>query len=158
MTRGPKPSPTVLKLLKGNPGKRPLNRAEPKPKPVRRPRAPIDLDADGKKEWRRIVGELDTLGMLSTLDLPVLAAYCVAFSRFKAANDALMAVANKDATFKGLLIKTRHGNWIQNPLVGVARRAADDMSRLAAEFGMTPSSRTRVQAVKHNKPNEFDDF
>ena len=158
MTRGPKPSPTMLKLLRGNPGKRPINKAEPKPKPVRRPKPPIDLDPNARKEWRRVVGELDKLGMLSKLDLPVLAAYCVAFARFMAANDSLRAVAEKDPILKGMLIKTKQGNWIQNPLVGVARRATADMVQFATEFGMTPSSRTRVQAIRGSVPNEWDDF
>ena len=155
MTRGPKPKPSALKLIQGNPGKRKINKSEPQPKPVRRPRPPIDLDEDAKKEWGRVVRELEALGLLSKLDLPVLSAYCVAYSRFKSANDALNAVADKDKAFRGLLIKTKQGNWIQNPLVGVARRAADDMTRLAAEFGMTPSSRTRLQV---NAPKEVDEW
>ena len=32
--RGRKPSPTHLKLVKGNPGKRPLNVSEPEPEAV----------------------------------------------------------------------------------------------------------------------------
>ena len=155
MNRGPKPKPSALKLIQGNPGKRPINKCEPKPKPVRRPRPPTDLDDHAQKEWRRVVRELEALGLLSRLDLPVLSAYCIAYSRFKSANNALNAVADKDKTFRGLLIKTKQGNWIQNPLVGVARRAADDMTRLAAEFGMTPSSRTRLEV---RAPNEFDEW
>jgi hypothetical protein len=34
--RGRKPKPTYLKLLNGNPGKRPLNEQEPKPQPALR--------------------------------------------------------------------------------------------------------------------------
>ncbi|MBS8225950.1 hypothetical protein DYI42_06845 [Vannielia litorea] len=118
MTRGPKPKPSALKLIQGNPGKRRVNMSEPKPKPVRRPKPPIDLDEAGQKEWQRVVRELDALGLVSKLDVAVLAAYCVAFSRFKAANEALMAIANKDTSFHGLLIKTRQGNWIQTPWSG----------------------------------------
>ena len=158
MTRGPKPSPTVLKLLKGNPGKRPINKDEPTPTPVRKPKPPIELDPSARKEWRRVVGELDKLGMVSKLDVSVLAAYCVSFSRFKAANEALKVVSEKDPAFHGMLIKTKQGNWIQNPLVGVARRAAADMAQFASEFGMTPSSRTRVRAVSQSSENEWDEL
>lgn len=158
MTRGPKPKPSALKLIQGNPGKRRINKNEPKPKAVRRPRPPIELDDYAKKEWRRVVLELETLGILSKLDLPVLTAYCIAYSRFRFANEALKAVADKDKTLHGLLIKTKQGNWIQNPLVGVARRAANDMTRLALEFGMTPSSRTRLEVREPNEFNEFAEF
>jgi P27 family predicted phage terminase small subunit len=67
-------------------------------------------------------------------------------------------VAKKDPNFQGLLIRTKQGNWIQHPLVGMARRAAADMALFAAEFGMTPSSRTRVQVTAGKTPNEFDVF
>jgi len=158
MTRGPKPKPSVLKLIQGNPGKRQINKSEPKPKAARRPTPPIDLDDCARKEWRRVVRELEAVGLLSKLDLPTLCAYCVAYSRFKSANDALKSVADKDKVFRGLLIKTKQGNWIQNPLVGVARRAADDMVRLAAEFGMTPSARARLQVRTPQDVDEWADF
>ena len=157
MKRGPRPTPTVLKLIRGNPGKRPINKAEPKPKPVRRPRPPIELNADALKEWHRVAGELQKLGILTKLDLAALAAHCVAFSRFKSANEALRVMAAKDPVFEGMLIKTKQGNWIQNPLLGIARRAAADMVQFAVEFGMTPSSRSRVKVSPRNKHNKWTD-
>lgn len=47
-----------------------------------------------------------------------------------------------------LVVWTGNGNLIQNPLVGIARRAAADMLRFAAEFGMTPSARSRIDTEK----------
>ena len=55
-------------------------------------------------------------------------------------------MAEKDQLTGGLMIKTSNGNAIQNPLVGTANKAAADMMRYAAEFGMTPSARTRITA------------
>jgi P27 family predicted phage terminase small subunit len=49
------------------------------------------------------------------------------------------------------VITTDKGNKIQNPLVGIARRAQADMVRYASEFGMTPSARSRVHADKQAK-------
>jgi hypothetical protein len=43
--RGRKPTPTTLKLMAGNPGKRPLNRHEPKPV-TSIPHLPSAFDAD----------------------------------------------------------------------------------------------------------------
>jgi hypothetical protein len=48
--RGPRPEPSSLKLLKGNPGKRPLNEREPKP-PAGAPEAPAHLDEEARREW-----------------------------------------------------------------------------------------------------------
>jgi len=41
----------------------------------------------------------------------------------------------------GLPIKTGNANTIQHPLAGTSNKAASDMVRYAAEFGMTPSAR-----------------
>lgn len=55
-------------------------------------------------------------------------------------------MGRRDQLTGGLMIKTTGGNAIRNPLVGTANKAAADMVRYAAEFGMTPSARTRIQA------------
>ena len=46
-----RPKPTNLKLIEGNPGKRPLPGNEPKPKP-KAPSMPSDLDYQAKKTWK----------------------------------------------------------------------------------------------------------
>ena len=43
-------------------------------------------------------------------------------------------------------MKTSKGNFIQNPLIGIANRALDLMHKYLTEFGLTPSSRTRIVA------------
>ena len=50
--QGRKPQPTALKVLKGNPGRRPLNEDEPKPE-VLLPRPPAHLSPVARREWRR---------------------------------------------------------------------------------------------------------
>ena len=79
--RGPKKEPTVLKLIKGNPGKRPINKREPKPEPGL-PKCPAHLNDLAKLEWRRVAKELDSVGLLTKLDRAVLAAYCKAWGRW----------------------------------------------------------------------------
>ena len=79
--RGRKPRPTVLKLMEGNPGKRPLNDREPTP-PVEMPECPEFLDARARAEWDRTVPVLAKMGLLTAADRSALAAYCVAYSRW----------------------------------------------------------------------------
>jgi P27 family predicted phage terminase small subunit len=158
MPAGRKPKPTALRLIQGNPGKRAISKDEPKPVAIAKPRAPVALGVDAKKEWTRVTKQLADLGMVTAIDTSALAAYCIAFERFKNANAALEDVKKKDPIFKGLMVKTKQGNWIQNPLVGVARRAADDMIRYGSEFGMTPSSRSRLSIAPTEGKGEFDDF
>lgn len=144
-TRGRKPTPTSLKLVKGNPGRRPLNEKEAQVR-LSQPSPPPFLSDDAKVEWGRVVGTLYNAGLMTELDRAVLAAYCQAYGRWAQAERALAAMAEKDPINYALMIKTKSGNAIQNPLVGSANKAQADMVRYAAEFGMTPAARSRVQA------------
>jgi phage terminase small subunit len=73
--RGRKPTPTRLKVLTGNPGKRPLNAAEHHPEPAV-PDCPPELGPVARREWDRLVSELAPLRLLTHLDRAALAAYC----------------------------------------------------------------------------------
>jgi len=144
--RGRRPTPTRLKLLKGTARKHRLNEAEPKPV-ITSPSAPYHLSDAALEEWDRVVAEMAGLGILSNLDRGALAAYCQAYGRWVAAETALARVAESDRLTAGIVIRTKAGNAVQNPLVGAANKAMADMVRYAAEFGMTPSARTRVAAA-----------
>lgn len=61
-TRGRKPTPTAIKELEGNPGKRKLNENEPKPE-RKAPACPKWLDKDARKEWHRLAKKMEALGI-----------------------------------------------------------------------------------------------
>ncbi len=149
--RGPKPAPAHLKLLRGNPGKRPINRREPKP-PSRIPTCPDHLTAAARKEWKRITVQLDAAGLLTELDRTGLAAYCVAYARWCDAEKKL-------ATF-GVVIKSPN-NWpIQSPYLAIANKAMAQLQGSLAEFGLSPSARTRLEVEKpdHGAGDPADDL
>lgn len=152
--RGPKTRPTKLKLLTGTARSHRLNPNEPRPR-LARPDVPEHLTAAARDEWNRIVDELVGLGILTHLDRGALAAYCQAYGRWSAAETALARMAERDAVSDGLIVRTKSGNLIQNPLVGAANKAMADMVRYAAEFGLTPSARTRVSGLNDAGPNPF---
>ena len=137
MRRGPKPVPTKLKLARGS--RQPINLNEPKPT-VSKPRCPSHLSVAAKAEWRRISPRLVREGLLTHLDERALALYCEAYS--------LWVEAKQKVADTGLVVTTEKGNVIQNPYLGIANKAAKQMLEILVEFGMTPSSRTRVTAVK----------
>lgn len=157
--RGPKTKPTQMKLVTGTARPHRLNQAEPQPDPAQ-PDAPSHLTAPAHEEWNRIVTELDALGILTRLDRGALAAYCQAYGRWSAAETALARMAAKDALTDGLIVRTKAGNLIQNPLVGAANKAMGDMVRYAAEFGLTPSARTRVAGLSSEShvPSIYDEW
>ena len=61
--RGRKPKPTALKLIDGNPGKRPINAHEPTATGGGKPTCPSHLSPTAKSEWKRISGTLHELGI-----------------------------------------------------------------------------------------------
>jgi phage terminase small subunit len=65
--RGRRPKPTRLKLLTGNPGKRPFNDTEPRPEPVV-PECPPELSELARREWDRLAPELAKLRIVTNLD------------------------------------------------------------------------------------------
>jgi P27 family predicted phage terminase small subunit len=145
---GRKPKPTHLRVIQGNAGHRPLNRNEPKPK-FEIPEPPAHLDDEARAEWARQGERLRDLGCLSKIDSGPFAAYCVAYSRWVKAELAI----DKSG---GLLIQTKAGNIIQNPLVGIANKSMADMVRIASEFGMTPSSRSRIDTEAAGRAQQKD--
>lgn len=72
---GRKATPTALKIIRGNPGKRPINGREPKP-PVAGLICPEHMSDIAAGEWARIVPVLIDLGLATTADRSVLIAYC----------------------------------------------------------------------------------
>ncbi|WP_324754047.1 phage terminase small subunit P27 family [Roseovarius sp. Pro17] len=155
--RGPKTKPTNLKILTGTARAHRLNPNEPKPE-IAQPEPPEHLTDAAREEWDRVAVELVTLGILTHLDRGALAAYCQAYGRWSAAETALARMAERDAVTEGLIVKTKSGNLIQNPLVGAANKAMADMVRYAAEFGLTPSARTRVAGISEAGPDAFSKF
>ena len=149
MKPGAKPKPSKLKMIHGS--REPINEREPR-FDATQPEAPDFLCKDGAAEWERICEMLHRAGVMTAVDRGALAAYCQAYGRWAQAERALAVVAERDGVGAGLVIKTKGGNMIQNPLVGVANRALELMLKAAVEFGMTPSSRTRV--VAGGDPNE----
>lgn len=145
--QGRKPKPTALKLLAGNPGKRAVNHAEPKPRVVM-PKPPEHLSDDEKEKWKSVVRELHPLGLVTSIDKDHLAMYCTIYVRW--------VKAEKMVRDKGEIIKTAAGNIIQNPYLSIANRALDQLNKLGAEFGMTPSSRSRVKVEALDPTNELE--
>jgi P27 family predicted phage terminase small subunit len=142
--RGPPPQPTALKLLRGNPGKRALNKREPKPS-IELPHCPDYLDEGARREWDRLAPILVRMKVLTEADYIALASLCQAYST--------MAKAQTQLNKTGILFKTPSGYIQQSPLIGIVNNCTHKIVTLCREFGLTPSSRTRVySAVEDEGP------
>jgi P27 family predicted phage terminase small subunit len=146
--RGPKPRPTALKIVAGVRADR-INGSEPVAVPGR-PECPEHLDATARTEWERIVPMLEESGVLSRVDGSAVALYCAAYSRWVTAKEKIEE--------NGLVEVAGHGSLKVSPYVQIAQSAERDMLRLLAEFGGTPSSRSRVNAATPKPSDPFEAF
>ncbi|MFZ5762849.1 MAG: phage terminase small subunit P27 family [Thermodesulfobacteriota bacterium] len=148
---GRKPKPTAAKKLAGNPGKRALNRAEPRmPELKRTPAPPSFLGKPAKKEWKRVAPLLMTARVLTSGDLAALEAYCVQYG--------VMVEAQEQIKKDGMMVPDAKGILSIHPMFAAQQQALSQMRQFMVEFGLTPSSRSRIQVPPAETKDEFGDF
>lgn len=147
---GPLPKPTQLKVMEGNPGKRPLNDREPKPVSGA-PSCPSWLPKSAKSEWHRVIKELDALGLVHKIDRAVLEGYAYWYSEWRdLAEDLAENGRTVEVESENGYVKVQH-----RPEAIQCREAFKQMKTCAAEFGMGPASRSRV-SVPWTQEDEWD--
>ena len=147
-TRGRKPKPTAIKVLEGNPGKRPLNENEPIP-PKGDITCPDWLEPEAQREWARLAPALEAMGVLTTADLMAFAGYCQAYARWREAEEFISQ--------HGVFFKTPSGYVQQVPQVSIAQQNLRIMQSFCSEFGLTPATRSRIIAANNSESTASDD-
>ena len=148
--RGPRPEPTIIKMAKVNPGKRPLNKSEPKP-PSDDINPPSWVTGVSLEKWEEVVPKLVGMGVMTNADIDTIARYCTMHEQF---------VKYLEQVRRGLdvlVIRDEKGKvkYMQStPAATMMTKLAASMLRIEQEFGLTPSSRTGIVA---SKPEEKDD-
>lgn len=137
---GPRPIPRNLRLLIGGRSASPdrVNDKEPTPV-VKLPRAPTGMDKRDRVYWREFCSRLKELNCASQSDAGAIEIWVKARRRWKDAYD------NVDRY--GMLIpggSAKNPQPRRNPLLTEIHKAEQTMLKIETEFGMTPSSRTRV--------------
>jgi P27 family predicted phage terminase small subunit len=146
--QGRKPKPTHLKLLEGDPNKCRINMDEPKPYP-KAPKVPTWLSREAKAEWRRLAPQLEAIGILTELDMAMFASYCAAFGKLVWAEKMIKQQRKEGAKLSGgLIMQTPTGAYQTNPYVWIYNKALEQIRNFGSEFGLSPSSRTRIKVVK----------
>lgn len=147
MTRGRKPKPTAKKILEGNPGKRVLNKREPKPRvSADKPKVPAkiagvvykaEIEAACQAFGDKYLPQLRALDLLTDLDIAAFELMSVHYSIAWAA----ASIVERD----GLLLIDKFNQAHKHPALQVMRDNSAAFRAFAAEFGMSPSSRSRIQ-------------
>lgn len=148
--RGRRPTPTNLKLVRGQPGHRALNANEPKPAAANPEDVPEWLSSEAREHWPTIAKQLADAGVLTVLDRAALAQYCEAFVIWRQAYEKVLKF--------GLIVKAQSGFPVQSPFLSIANVQSERMLRILAEFGMTPASRSRVTVSKADDTNPYAKF
>ncbi len=146
--RGRKPKPTWLKLVAGNPGRRPLNSSEPLPEGALLD-PPDWLTPSQKDIWRAAI-ENAPPGLLRRIDESVFLVWVIAKDLHRTASERIAQT--------GTLIRIPHGPMaVQSPWVSVMNKQAVIMMKAAVELGFTPSSRSRIsiEPVRRSR-NKFE--
>lgn len=141
---GPAPKPTAIKVLAGNPGKRPLNGSEPQFAPEA-PTCPRHLNAPARREWRRVVKVLADAGVMTMVDRAILALYCQAYGRWVIAEDRIAELEAQEPD-SGMVQLTPNKMETQGVWLQIANRAMEQTKKYAGELGMTPAARTKIHA------------
>jgi P27 family predicted phage terminase small subunit len=144
--RGPAPTPTEVLKRRGS-WRAKKRKNEPKAATTTRPRCPNWLNVEARKEWQRLVVELEDMGVLAVTDRNALSRYCVLLVRWRAAEKVLRA---EGTTFMGA------GGPQARPETREARDLAAELGRIEREFGLTPSARTRVMVERGEEPAADD--
>ena len=137
MTSGRKPKPSQIKVIQGTFRKDRANPSETKPK-SQLPPCPDFLQGRARTEYFRIGRKLERIGVLTEADDLALIGLCQSWAEY--------LEATEQASKTGMLVKSPSGYPIFNPYVTLANQALKRVKAFLTEFGMTPSSRSRIMA------------
>jgi P27 family predicted phage terminase small subunit len=142
--RGPAPTPTRLKVLRGDKKNR-INYDEPVPE-LGTPEMPEDLSPMARSIWQELMPLVEHMQILSPLDKWMFAGYCESVARFRETTAVVAKV--------GVIMRTQDGKGIQrNPFLSAQRDSIQLMKMMAGEFGMSPRARSEIRSGRRNTPD-----
>ena len=154
---GRKAKPAALRLIEGTKASHP---AVPADTLVTSPKAyslapPIYLEGKALEMWDEEVEQLESLGVLGSMDMRAFAIVCQAWSDwYDSMEEVKAAKKNPGYLHRGMLIPTLNGDWKTNPIFSIHNTNKLTYLRLVQEYGMTPVSRMRVSSLKASDDNE----
>jgi P27 family predicted phage terminase small subunit len=141
---GRPPLPTATHEARGSYKVHPERRRPAEPKPGGRPTKPAHLTGIAGKEWKRITGFLEHMKVLSRVEAAALEQYCRAYQEWR---ECCQTIDKEGA----VIVETRGtGNNTYDvlkthPIDKRKQYLSALILRYLTEFGLTPSSRSRVQ-------------
>jgi P27 family predicted phage terminase small subunit len=131
--RGPLPNPNAIRR-----NKREVNGTIP----AARPSMPRGLSGEAKAEWRRVVPEIERMGVLAAVDRATIIRYVMARAEWVELNDLISRT--------GRLTRGSSGDLERNPLWALRQDVERTLLELARQLALTPASRLR-SGIKHEE-------
>jgi P27 family predicted phage terminase small subunit len=139
--RGPRPQPTKLKIIRGNPGCRPINKAEPQPQSDGVV-MPSHLGEVAAGKWAELLPLLQAVKVMTRADIEALARYCDTYEWWLATRATLKKQGD---TYPILNDKGEVKYIAQRPEVSIANKLAAQLRQLESDFGLSPAARTSLK-------------
>tara|TARA_R100001198_G_C5204309_1_gene192122 strand:+ start:426 stop:899 length:474 start_codon:yes stop_codon:yes gene_type:complete len=135
--------PTELKKQRGTLRKDRLNPNEPK-LPCVIPPIPTWLSEDGQKAFAELSTLLYDMSVLTQADELALTLLCDAYSEYKKAKE----IVNELGSTMEVVSREGNSKSVIRPEVQIANQSFVRVFQLLKEFGLTPSSRAKVNAIE----------
>ncbi len=154
--RGPAPEPTEILKKKGC-WKAARREKDGEPTlPIKVPTLPAWLSKEAKAEWRRQARHLKAMRVVTEADRAALACWCEVWAEFVALACAIQEKVKPVS--EGGLGALGYTCAIAEGLVSAKAAATKHLLALAAQFGFTPSARTRLRAQPEEKGDPMESF
>jgi P27 family predicted phage terminase small subunit len=148
--RGPIPKPTKLRLIDGTAESHPerINPAEPKPATADAT-PPAWLSGERERAtYHELAGKLDRMGLLTEADQHALGQLAMYWVRWH----ELAEGVETDVT------ETQSGYRMTDPRINSMVKIGEKVVQLMKEFGLTPSSRTRISVPEQAPADPLEDY
>jgi P27 family predicted phage terminase small subunit len=111
---------------------------------------PERLGKYGKEEWNRVIGILKSTGAITELDTSALFVLCYEWQVYNEAKDEV----ERD----GKTITSQSGYPMINPMETIRGQSYGRWKEMLVQFGMSPSSRSKVSKTKAPEKEKEDPF
>lgn len=150
--RGPRPTPTKLKILRGNQAGCQTKTHEPEPA-TDGIEMPQHLGQVASRRWAELLPMLQSIRVMTRADVEALARYCDTWEWWLATRAKLRA----DGDTYPILNDAGEVKYIaQRPEVSIAHKLAQQLRQLEQDFGLNPSARTSLH-VEPTKPHDDEE-
>lgn len=148
-TRGRKPLPTKLKVLRGTDRPDRANDAEPTPEIPDSLKPPAWMKRKVAREaFAEMAARLYRLGLYTELDAMQLELLCQTYAKWREATRR----SNVDP-----LVSPKGGSYM-NPSLSAELALGKRLQAIMTEFGLSPSSRTRLTVGEKESADPLEDF